>query len=234
MYKIGEYKQTDSMSNLICENYPMLLVLSRFGIALGFGDKSIREVCLENDVDVDTFLSVVNLLIAEEKEVVTIDLQHISVPSLVMYLRNSHTYFLEFRLPLIRRKLIDVMDCNENNAVALVIVRYYDEYVAEVRTHMMYEENTVFPYVEGVLDGNASGKYNIDIFSKHHDKVEAKLSELKNIIIKYYPAKTSNELNSVMFEIFSCAQDLASHNDIEDYLFIPTIREIESLKSRQR
>ena len=45
MYKLGRYKQTDRMSDLICENYPMLLVLSRFGISLGFGDKTIGEVC---------------------------------------------------------------------------------------------------------------------------------------------------------------------------------------------
>ena len=32
MYKLGRYKQTDRMSDLICENYPMLLVISRFGI----------------------------------------------------------------------------------------------------------------------------------------------------------------------------------------------------------
>lgn len=232
MYKIGEYKETDSMSDLICENYPMLLVLSRFSISLGFGDKSIKAVCIENEVDTNTFLSVVNLLITEEKEGAQIDLRHISVLSLIMYLRNSHAYFLEFRLPQIRCKLVEAIDYSKSNAVALAIIRYYDEYVAEVRTHMMYEEDTVFPYVVGVLDGNVSAKYNIDIFSKHHDKVEAKLSELKNIIIKYYPTKTSNELNSVMFEIFSCAQDLASHNDIEDYLFVPTIREIESLKNR--
>lgn len=234
MYKIGEYKEADSMSDLICENYPMLLVLSRFGIALGFGDKSIKEVCSQNEVDVNTFLSVVNLLIAEEKEAAKVDLSDISIPSLIMYLRNSHIYFLEFRLPLIRRKLIAALDCSENNAVALVIVRYYDEYVTEVREHMMYEEDTVFPYVADVLNGNISNKYNIDVFSRHHNKVEAKLSELKNILIKYYPAKTSNELNNVLFEIFSCSYDLASHNDIEDHLFVPAIRKIESLKSRQR
>lgn len=234
MYKIGEYKDSDSMSELICANYQMLLVLSRFGIALGFGDKSIKEVCSEHTVDIKTFLAVVNLLVSEEKEVRPIDLHELSVPSIIMYLRNSHTYFLEFRLPLIRCKLIEAIDCSEGNAVALVIVRYYDEYVSEVRKHMMYEENTVFSYVEGMLNGTFSDKYNIDIFSKHHDKVEAKLSELKNIIIKYYPAKTSDELTSVLFEIFSCAEDLASHNDIEDYLFVPSIREIESFKSRPR
>lgn len=35
MYKNGMYRETDKMSDLICENYPMVLVMSRFGIALG-------------------------------------------------------------------------------------------------------------------------------------------------------------------------------------------------------
>lgn len=39
MYKNGMYRETDKMSDLICENYPMVLVMSRFGIALGFGEE---------------------------------------------------------------------------------------------------------------------------------------------------------------------------------------------------
>ena len=43
MYRLGKYKKTDPMSVLVCENYPILLVMSRFGIPLGFGDKTIEE-----------------------------------------------------------------------------------------------------------------------------------------------------------------------------------------------
>ena len=39
MYKLGAYNQNNRMSDLVCDNYPVLLVMSRFGIALGFGDK---------------------------------------------------------------------------------------------------------------------------------------------------------------------------------------------------
>ena len=42
MYKLGAYNQNNRMSDLVCDNYPVLLVMSRFGIALGFGDKSTR------------------------------------------------------------------------------------------------------------------------------------------------------------------------------------------------
>ena len=49
------------MCDLVCDRYPVLQVMSRFGIALGFGDKTIAEVCAENKVDTETFLAVVGM-----------------------------------------------------------------------------------------------------------------------------------------------------------------------------
>ena len=209
MYKLGAYNQNNRMSDLVCDNYPVLLVMSRFGIALGFGDKSIGEVCRENGVHTETFLAVVNLLLA-----------------LLEYLHNSHDYFLNFRLPAIRCNLLNAIDGGEKD-ISIAILRFFDEYVAEVQKHMRYEESTVFPYVNSLLAGVKPDMYSIAIFRKRHDQVEAKLTELKNILIKYYPASSSNELNSVLFDIFTCEQDLASHNYIEDYLFIPVIQTLE-------
>ena len=172
------------MCDLVCDRYPVLLIMSRFGIALGFGDKTIGEVCLDSGVDTATFL------------------------------------------PAIRRKLIEAIDCSHND-VAFAILRFFDEYVAEVHKHMDYEEQKVFPYVEGLLRGEHPEGYSIDIFRRHHDQVEAKLAELKRIIIRYYPSGSTNELNGVLFDIFTCERDLASHNDIEDRLFIPAIKRLE-------
>ena len=76
--------------------------------------------------------------------------------------------------------------------------------------------------------------YSIAIFRKRLDQVEAILTELKNILIKYNPASSSNELNSVLFDIFTCEQDLASHNYIEDYLFIPVIQKLDYYIARKK
>lgn len=228
MYRIGKYKESDLMSDLICENYPMLLVMSRFGISMGFGDRAIGDVCSKNGVDTATFLAVVNLLVNEDKDDKP-SYESLSAASLVEYLKNSHSYFLDFKLPAIRLKLVEALNGNDSD-MAVLIIRYYDEYVAEVRRHMAYEELTVFPYVESLLKGKPDKKYNIEIFSRKHDDIECRLTELKNIIIKYCPIRSSNELNSVMFDIFSCANDLLSHTEVEDNLFVPLIRQIESKK----
>lgn len=226
MYKTGKYRETDKMSDLICENYPMVLVMSRFGIALGFGEKNIGEVCRLNGVDACTFLAVVNFLTEGVATPMTNNHTCFSIEALMTYLHNAHDYFLTFRLPHIRRKLTEaITDCPKD--VAFVIQKFFDEYAEEVNKHMLYEEKTVFPYIRDLINGKKDPKYNISIFRKRHDQIEMKIIELKNIIIKYYPGPGSNFLNSVLFDIFATEQDLASHNRVEDYLFVPAVLALE-------
>lgn len=226
MYKKDIYHETDKLGELICENYPMVLVTSRFGITPGFGDKTIGEVCKLHDVDTATFLLVVNFLIDERRERLVDTDKQPSIASLMTYLHRAHTYFLHFRLPHIRRKLVEATaDCPED--VAFVICRFFDEYVDEVHKHMTYEEKQVFPYVSSLLKGEKPAKYSIAIFRKRHDQIELKITELKNILLRYYPGKGGDLLNSVLFDIFSTEQDLASHNHVEDLLFVPAVQQLE-------
>ena len=48
MYKTNNYVPTDKMSDLICGNYTLLQVMSRFGLSLGVGEATIEEVCRAN------------------------------------------------------------------------------------------------------------------------------------------------------------------------------------------
>ena len=179
------------MSDLICDNYALLQVLSRFGVALGFGDKTVKEVCEMNHVDCDTFLIVVNFL-GEEGNRIQDHPKGLSVPALMDYLKRAHHYFLDFQLPTIRRKLIEAIDCSREDEVAFLIIKFFDAYVHEVRKHMEYENEKVFVYADKLLRGERSDGYNISVFARNHDQINAKLTELKNIIIKYYPGDADN------------------------------------------
>ena len=55
MNKRLKYSGTDKMSDLICENYNLLLVMSRFGLSLGFGDQTVQQVCERQGVHTGTF-----------------------------------------------------------------------------------------------------------------------------------------------------------------------------------
>lgn len=226
MDRLQKYKPADKMIDLIGDNYTLLQVMSRFGLSLGFGDKTVQEVCKMNQVDCHTFLTVVNFM-AEGFSRMDDGADDLSIPALVDYLRQAHSYFLDFSLPAIRRKLIEAIDCSGND-VSFLILKFFDEYMGEVRKHMEYEEKTVFKYVDALLRNEAPKNYQISTFSKHHDQVGERLTELKNIIIKYCPPKANtNLLNAALFDIYACEEGLDSHCKVEDFLFVPAILKLE-------
>ncbi len=225
--RVRTYKASDKMGDLICDNYTLLQVLSRFGIALGFGDKTVQEVCDMNHVDCRTFLAVVNFL-TQDSDCMQDHLECISVRSLMSYLKQAHSYFLDFELPSIRKKLVEAIQGSNEKEVAYLIIQFFDAFGNEVRKHMEYENRRVFSYVESLLNGEHPEGFCITEFARHHDRVNVKLTELKNIIIKYFPTHGDNQLlNATLFDIFICEEDLASHNKVEDLLFVPAIMELE-------
>lgn len=210
------------MRDLVRNNSELILVMGRFGISLGFGEKSVREVCRMHHVDEKTFLAVVNYITGRDYHY-----EEVSLPSLIRYLKQSHEYFLDFNLPNIRRKLIESIDCSGTNDIAMLIIRFYDEYVMAVRKHMDYEDEVIFAYVEQLSQGHLKRNYTISEFASKHAPIGDKLKELKDVIIRCYPEKNNYLLNAALLEIISCEQDMTSHCLIEDNLFVPAVKLIE-------
>lgn len=215
------------MSDLICDNYVLLQVMSRFGLSLGFGDQTVSEVCQKYQVDCPTFLAVVNFLI-EDNEFVVDHSAPISISALMNYLKRAHHYFLEYQLPSIREKLVVFLQFSDNYEVSFLILNFFDAYVDELHKHMEYEDRHVFTYVNQLLEGNVQDNFNFANFASSHNQVDTKLTELKDIIIKYLPTKGDNyHTNSMLFEIFACIQDLDSHSRVEDCMFVPAVLNLE-------
>ena len=221
------YEADDKMISLISDNYNLLQALGAFGISLGFGDKTVRETCENNGVDTHTFLAVVNFTIngigvAEDDD-------RISVSTLLQYLEASHAYFIDFQLPYIRRELEESL--NENNSLAQLIMKLYDAYAHEIRRHMSYEQKTLFPYVEKLLEGQPASDYNVETFSKHHEATDQQLRELKILIIKYLPQDGlhNNQLTAALHDIYENEEWLSQHALVEDHIFVPAIRRLERL-----
>ena len=195
------YEPDDRMISIIRDNYNILQSLGCFGISLGFGDKTVKEVCEEQNVDTYTFLAVVNFTINGYRNFD--DADRMSVPTLMQYLRASHDYYLDFQLPFIRKELVEALDEKDN--LARLILKLYDEYAHTIRSHMKYEEKMVFPYVDALLNNKNTGNYDIETFSKHHPQIDQKVRELKSIIIKYLPSDglRNNQLSATLYDIYN-------------------------------
>lgn len=220
------YESSDQMISLIRDNYNLLQSLGHFGINLGFGDKTVEEVCHEQGVDTRTFLAVINFTINGYREIDDVD--KLSVVTLLNYLKSSHEYYLEFQLPFIRKELVEALDEKDN--LARLILKLYDEYARSIVTHMKYEEKTVFPYVERLLNEEKPMEFNIETYSKHHGQTDQKLRELKDIIIKYLPSDGlhNNLLSATLYDIYNNEEWLEQHSLVEEHIFIPAVRHLET------
>lgn len=216
------YSPCNRMRDLIRDNSMLLPAISRFDIAFGFGDNTVRQTCQENGVDVDTFLCVCNLLSGYDY-----DASGISLKSLMGYLKRAHNSFLGVTLPKIRHHLIEAINYNDANEVALLLIRFFDDYVIEVRKHMEYENDVIFNYVELLLKGEVDEDFNISLYSESHDDTVTKLNELKDIYIYHYKQNDNVRLSGTLLDIIICERDLLSHFEVETRLFIPIVEKLE-------
>lgn len=214
----------NTMVELVDYDYNVIPLMSRFGIPLGFSNNTIRQVCEDCGADVDVFLLIINYQIGGviEQEL----MERVSAKDVVTFLHNSHAHFLNFKLPHIRQNLIAALD-PELDAVNNSIVSFFDDFVVLVANHFGYEENEVFPYVKAISTGQKSS-YTIDIFKRHHDHdIEDKLSDLRNIILRYYTTVVPDRMYDVLVDLYSVQNDLSSHADIENNILIPLVENIE-------
>ena len=222
--RVRHFNANDSIMDLIGEDFNILPVLSRFSIPLGFGYKTIAEVCSEHNIDERMFLLIVNFMFTGHIDIDSLGVE--DVCSLIDYLHNSHEYYLGFKYPHIRANLINSLD-EEHSDINPAIIRFFDEYVEQVSFHFRYEEETVFPYIRRLAEGNLNGEYNIEVFGKNHEEISDRLSELKNIILRFYTTSMPDKMYDALVDIFNVEEDLGLHTDIENQILIPLVTAVE-------
>ncbi len=220
------FSKDDTLIDIIREDFNILPILSRFSITLGFGSRSIEDICRDNNIATDLFLLIINFIFSKK-----IDLDSVSLTSasgLVDFLQNSHDYFLSYKFPHIRNNLILALDKNHQE-INPAIIRFFDEYVNEVANHFKYEETTVFPYIRSLTQDRHTTDYNINTFSKNHKEISDNLVELKNIILRAYKTAIPYRMYDVLVDLYNCDEDLRTHTDIENHILVPLIRRIEEV-----
>lgn len=227
MKKRKTYGPGDAMCDLVENDYRVLLIIGRLGIGLGMGDKNINEVCMEAGVDTGTFLAVINTIL-DENGLADPDFGDVSLSALLDGLVRAHNYYLDYRFPEIRQKLILAWGGSENDQLK-VMIRYYDEFVEKVRQHVVFEEKIFFPYVRSLVDGNTLDSYCGELPESRHVSVMARLSELRLLLIKYFPALDTNRMNDVLLELHTCEYALDMHRKIEEVLLPRVISQLEGL-----
>jgi len=210
------YTVKHKMSQLLQDEDQALQLINRFGLPLGVGEKTIEEVCTENGLDSQTFVQVVNYALLpkplrreDNPPSHRLHPQNTDTETLLRYIRNGHTYFLDFLLPRVRQELITAIGdiLNGPDQIPTLIIRFFDEYVEEIRTHIEHENQNAF-----------------HLHQSDDQHIATKLNELKSLIIKYYPGQADYELFTALHDISDVKEELELHCAIEEDLLIPALQ----------
>jgi len=231
------------MADVIQMNYMLIPVIYRFGINLGFGDKTVKEVCAEAEVDLNFFLQLVNTYHDKDyfpKE----ELQSIPSKNIVAYLKMTHSSYLNEKLSEIEDLIEDLQHAEAEDEKYIHLIRnFFEGYKNELTEHIMHEEELVFPYVLAVEEICKTGvisdqnrklfeSFSIIDYQEGHDDVEEKLMDLKTIMIKYLtPPLNTNLYHKIIQLLFMLEQDLNYHSRIEDKVLIPKMISMEKMIS---
>ena len=119
-----------------------------------------------------------------------------------------------------------VEPCDENQKK--VILKFFVDYKKELEKHFSREEEEVFPYVESLLSGVRNPSYSITDFEEHHENVDEKMEDMKNIVMKYLPDVCDENMKMwVLLSIYRLRDDLRRHTYVEDNILVPTVKNLE-------
>jgi regulator of cell morphogenesis and NO signaling len=236
MFVVSEMKIADIISG----NPYLLLMLEHLEIDLEVREKTIGQICSENNIDTDLFLTIANLFNGFSTSTVT-EYSSSNIQTIIKYLQNSHQYYLKEKYPQIRQYITEINKRN-THAEILMLGKFFDKYFAEVSEHLDYENAVVFPYVldldnhlSGKTNADYSEKYSVTEYREHHDDIEEKLNDLNNLLIKYMPQKNDRlERRKLLLCLFELQYDLNIHSKIEESILIPLVEKMEKLVRKKK
>jgi regulator of cell morphogenesis and NO signaling len=219
------------MADAINQYHSLLTVLPRLGIPLGFGEKSIGQLCTEHRVSEPLFLLISRVYCQDDFFPTANELQQCPMTDILQYLVSSHKDYLENKLPHIEHHLNILLEPMDKKYSSL-ISNFYAEFRKEMEKHFQYEEEVIFPYLRQILseqEATESATYQKNTFHQQHDDIEDTLNDLSNLLLKYIPAEVSPaERVDMLLDMYALSNDIAKHAMMENRILVPYIQLLES------
>ncbi len=225
-YITGDKKMLDLINN----NYSLLLCLQHFDIDFSVDNKTVKDLCVENNISDNTFIVIANLyngFFPTESEIDKID----DITPILSYLRKSHSFYIDDKYPELKNHLEQLKEDYSNKDFQL-IEKFFNDYFEEVLEHLNYEDAIAFPYFYSLLKNDTEGSkssFSAKEYKNHHTDIETKLTDLKNLFLKHIKIRSDlNKKRKFLNTLLDLEFDLSIHSIIEEKILVPLVEKIEA------
>ena len=208
------------MSEVVEEHPSLIPVINRFGIRLGLGDKSVKAICEEYQLDADFLLTVINTFLNEEyfpeKK-----LQTFHTSQIIDYLTKTNLYYQRYQIPNIERHLGSFISMSTpgNNTLNL-IGKFFSSFKEELTSRIEKDDRVWFPYCLSLSE----------MLKDYQSSGQLLLADLKSIMVKHLSGDYNENLcYAVIFAISSLEKDIKQHNRIRYRILTPMVSAMEKL-----
>lgn len=160
-----------------------------------------------------------------------------SATDLLAYLRLSHRYFLERKLPEIEQTIYNLFrDYADSDELLLAMCRFFVNYQRKLVRHIQAEERELFPYIEALLAVFENGSqrsecvnnYSAAHFLTQHTDVEEDLRNVSGIIEScLHQRQMPLPFRVFVHQIQRFEIELCKHAIVEDEFLLPYVLEME-------
>ncbi len=205
------------------------------------GNRPLDEACAAANANVDEVLRALEAAVAQPNRPNERELRAGSLAELISHIVRTHHAFVRTQIPEIGRLLEKVHTKHGANHPELGEIRgTFEGLGQELTTHLMKEENILFPYIERMEEsvlqkepilpppfGTVANP--VRMMEHEHDDAGAALRRLRKASRDYTPPEDAcTSFRALYTALSSFEKDLHQHIHLENNLLFPKALEMES------
>lgn len=231
----------NKITDLVYANTAYHLLTEKLGIPVHDYSKTFAQVCFERNLN-GKLVEILVRAYDDLSEFPYKDLDLLSIQELVQYLRTSHRYYLDKKLPELEQSAIGVfMQYSDTHPFLANLCLFFAHFKKKIESHIMYEEQNLFPYIDQLLKVHTNpvckseihkivNSFSASVFSQNHSDIEGELAKVRNVIVQNSLLnKQPLPYKIFLSQLYHFELELNKHAIIEDDILLKKIIRLETV-----
>lgn len=203
------------------------------------GNRTLTDACKEKNIDAAPILSELSVL-NEIPSAGFMNYEEWNLDFMIDYIINTHHNYVRKSIPIIAEHAAKVVNAHgKNHPETLQVNKIFGVVYKDLKSHMMKEEEILFPYIKYLNKIKQSGgsfespyfgtvTNQIRMMEQEHQAAGDELFEIRRLTSGYTPPEDAcNTFKALYSELKDFEEDLHKHVHLENYILFPKAISLE-------